>query len=162
MTGDDELEDGREQLPVVQSFVLVPSGDQSAYQIVTGLIVLIFDQPAQLRNDTIGCLLGFCVVGRRQGRNQHGHEPATKRGALAFVHAQQLADNGEWERKSKRRHQIDGSIWVAIGQTVEEVLHDALYPWAQTLDPAHREGRGHKPTQSRVIGRIDGEHVPIR
>ena len=113
MTGHDELEDGREQLLVVQSLVPVPSRDQAAHEVVAGCVAFGLDQPAQLRHDGVGRLLGPGVVGRGRRGNEHGDEPSAERGALSFGHAEQLADDGEREREGERGHQIDRRVGVA-------------------------------------------------
>ena len=159
VTGHDELEDGREQLLVVQPLLPVPSRDQGAHEVIVGCVVLGLDQLAQLRHDGVGRLLGPRVVGRGRSGDEHGHETLTQRGAFAFGHAEQLADDGEREREGECRHQIGGCLGIPVGQNVEEVVHDGLHPRPQPLDSAHRERGRHEPTQTGVIRRVHSEHV---
>ena len=160
MTGNDELEDGREQLLVVEPFLAVASRDQRAHEVVAGGIVLGLDEPAQLQHDRVRRVLGPRVVGRRRCGYQHGHQPATERGALVFGYAEQLADHREREREGERVDQIGRRVGVPVGQRVEEVVDDGLHTRPQVFDPAHRERGRHQTTQPGVVGRVDGKHVP--
>ncbi len=69
VAGDDQLEDRREQLLVVEPLVAVAGADQRADEIVAGGGLLGRDQVLEHADDGIGGLLGRRVLGR--GRRRH-------------------------------------------------------------------------------------------
>src|SRR5699024_858849 len=65
---------------------------------------------------------------------------------------QQLTDNPERDRKSKRFDQIDAGTGRL--DNLELLINDLTDPRLQLTQPAHSELRRQEPTQPRVIGRV--------
>ena len=80
--------------------------------------------------------------------------------AVGWGDAQQLADHRERQRVGVSLDEVDGAIRAGLVQFVEEVAGDRPDGRLERGDPGRREGPGHQPPQSGVVGRVDVEHVP--
>ena len=70
VTGDDQLEDRRAQLPGVEALVSIAGGDQGADEIVTRGSGLDLDELFEHGDDGVGCHLGLGVLLRCLGRDE--------------------------------------------------------------------------------------------
>ena len=65
VTGDDQLEDRREQLLVVEPLFSVAGVDQTTDEVVAGVDLLGLDEGSEHGHDGVGRLLGRGVLGRQ-------------------------------------------------------------------------------------------------
>ena len=136
VAGHDQLEDRRQQLPVVELFVAVAGCDERADRGRRPGRRACPDDPAQ----TSTTLSEACLGSQRtppgsMSRTSMATRPLPKVAALACTgmpRSSQITVNGNGN--AKRRHQVDGRFGVATGDDVEQVVDDDLDPWPQVLD----------------------------
>ncbi len=99
---DDQLEDGREQLFLVEPFLAVTRRDQGAHQRVVGMPLLLLDHGPEHPHDRVRSLLGerVLLVGRRRG--EQDAERTTELRSLTRREPEQLTDHGERQRERER------------------------------------------------------------
>ena len=157
---DDELEDRRQELLFAELLVAVARVEQRAHQGIIGLASLLGDQVPEERDDRVGrdLRVGVLLVGA--GRNEHLDQRSTERRASGLGDTEQLADHGEGQRECECVDQIDDGVRAACFDGIEHVVDDPLHVFMQRLYPPYRERARDESPETRVVGRIDGEHVP--
>ena len=110
-------------------------------------------------DDGVGRLLGALVLLRGRGWREQLRERTTKRRTIRIRHAEQLADDGERQRKRIGRNEIDDVVGRVRGDAVEQVVDDRLHARPQPSIRRTENADATKPPEPSVIGRIDDEHV---
>ena len=161
VSGDDQLEDRRQQLPGVEALVAVTGGDQRADEVVSGCSGLTVRRAARAAPPP--CRMPAwprrtAPASRSARAARSGPDRAGVRSASGTPSSSQMTVNGNGKAKRETRSTRQSAPSAAM--SVEQVVDDRLDSWPQSVDAPRREGAGDQAPQPRVVGRIDGEHVP--
>ena len=160
VAGHDQLEDGREQLLLAESALVVTGLQEGAHQSVVGYPLLRLDESGEGGDDAVGSPFGAFVLRRGRGRAQERGQVPTEVRPVGFVHPEQFTDHREGQGEGERRDQVERRCAPGGLDVVQELVDDRLDVRSEQLDPPHRERAGDQPPEPRVIGRVDREHVP--
>ena len=159
VTGDDQLEQARQQLLLGEPIVVVAGRHEHADEIVRGAAL---DGP---RRDARASRRSRPTRPRPRAaasRSTAGTASGTTgaRPARSFVgHAEQLADHAERQRVGEALDEVDHRLGARGLELVEQLVGDAFDRRFECGDPGRRERPRHEAAQPRVVGRIDVQHV---
>ena len=159
MTGDDQLEDRREQLPRIEALVAVTGDDQGTHEVVPRCPCLDVDELLEQGDDGVGGLLGPGVLLGSRSRDEQPGEALSQCVTVGLGHTEQLADDRERQWKREAGNEINRLVAAVSGDVVEQIVDDRLNAWPQSLDAAWRERPRDQPAEPAVVRGIDREHV---